>query len=205
MEVNLINYLWPLLVVVLSPLILPGYRLQVYHLFGVLLGLVGAFLVIGGGRLSLEPAYLPGYLMAAGDAVIWACYSLLTKRLPPFPNAAVGLFCLVSGLLSLAVFALSGSSFSIMALTAADWGLLFLAGIGPMGLAFFAWDAALKRGDPRIIGSLSYLTPLLSTVNLLLLTGKTLSPTSAAAMALIVGGAAVGSLDLWIKKPVETR
>jgi len=38
-----------------------------------------------------------------------------------------------------------------------------------MGGAFYAWDAALKRGDPRVIGALSYLTPLLSTVNLVLL------------------------------------
>ena len=66
-----------------------------------------------------------------------------------------------------------------------------------MGGAFYAWDAALKRGDPRVIGALSYLTPLLSTLNLVLLGGKRLSPTAGVAMALIVAGAVVGSLDLF--------
>jgi drug/metabolite transporter (DMT)-like permease len=66
-----------------------------------------------------------------------------------------------------------------------------------MGGAFYAWDAALKRGDPRVIGALSYLTPLLSTVNLVLLGGKRLSPVAGAAMSLIVAGAVVGSLELF--------
>jgi drug/metabolite transporter (DMT)-like permease len=62
-----------------------------------------------------------------------------------------------------------------------------------MGAAFFFWDAALKRGDPRTIGSLAYLTPLLSTLNLVLFAGKSLTPVSLVAMALIIGGAVVGS------------
>ena len=81
-------------------------------------------------------------------------------------------------------------------LAAMDWLVLVLLGLGPMGGAFYAWDAALKRGDPRIIGALSYLTPLLSTLNLVLLGGKHLSPVAGMAMALIVAGAVVGSLEL---------
>jgi drug/metabolite transporter (DMT)-like permease len=63
-----------------------------------------------------------------------------------------------------------------------------------MGAAFFAWDAALKRGDPRIIGSLAYLTPLLSTMNLVLFGGKKVGPLALVALVLIVGGAALGAL-----------
>nr|HMN62397.1 hypothetical protein [Anaerolinea sp.] len=53
---------------------------------------------------------------------------------------------------------------------------------------------ALKRGDPRAIGSLAYLTPLLSTLNLVLFAGQSLTPLSFAAMLLIVTGAVLGSL-----------
>lgn len=192
-EVNLINYLWPLLIVLLSPLVLPGFRLTGRHILGACMGLGGAFLIISGGRLGLEVEYLSGYLLAAGAAFIWALYSLLTKRLPPFPNGAVGAFCLCSGILALAAFALSGSTFSPASLTGADRLALLMMGLGPMGLAFFAWDAALKRGDPRVIGSLAYLTPLLSTLVLAAFSGRRLSPTTAIAMVLIVGGAVVGS------------
>jgi drug/metabolite transporter (DMT)-like permease len=198
-EANLINYLWPLLIVVLSPVFLRGYALAPRHVAGALLGLAGAFLVVSGGRLSLDVAYLPGYLLAAAAALIWASYSLMTKRLPPFPTGAVGGFCLASGALSLGLYFLEARLTPGAAsprLEAVDWLCLVLLGLGPMGGAFYAWDASLKRGDPRVIGALSYLTPLLSTLNLVMLGGKRLTAASAAAMALIVAGAAVGSLDL---------
>jgi drug/metabolite transporter (DMT)-like permease len=206
-EVNLINYLWPLLIVLLSPVFLRGFRLGPRHIAGALLGLSGAALIVSGGRLGLDKAFLPGYLLAAAAALIWACYSLLTKRLPPFPTGAVGGFCLVSGILSLGiyfggVFFAPGSGQGSTAIAASlprsllDWLYLVLLGLGPMGGAFYAWDAALKRGDPRVIGALSYLTPLLSTMNLVLLGGKALSPLAVAAMCLIVSGAVLGSLDV---------
>jgi drug/metabolite transporter (DMT)-like permease len=72
-----------------------------------------------------------------------------------------------------------------------------MLGLGPMGAAFYAWDAALKRGDSRVIGALAYLTPLLSTLNLVLWGGKHLTGVSMAAMGLIVLGAVIGSLDLF--------
>jgi drug/metabolite transporter (DMT)-like permease len=196
-EANLINYLWPLLIVLLSPLLLSGYRLRPYHLLGALMGLAGAGLIATGGRLSLDIANLKGYLFAAGAAFAWSSYSLLTKRVPAFPTAAVGGFCLFSGLMSLGLYAISGPAAAISGLTLEDWLFLLLLGLGPMGAAFFTWDAALKRGDPRIIGSLAYLTPLLSTFNLVVLGGRAFTWVSAVAMLLIVSGAVIGSLDLF--------
>ena len=200
-EVNLLQYLWPLLIVVLSPLYLPGCRLRLHHVAGSLLGLAGAALVLGGGKLTLQTANLPGYLLALGAALTWSSYSLLTKRVRPFPTGAVGGFCLASGLLSLGLFALetAATGAPAPALTGKDWTLLVLLGLGPMGSAFYTWDAALKRGDARVIGALAYLTPLLSTLNLVLWGGRHLSAASAGAMALIVLGAALGSLDLFLR------
>jgi len=193
LEANLINYLWPLLIVALSPLFL-GYRLHAQHILGALLGLAGAALIVTGGRFSLQLTYLPGYLLAFGAAVTWSIYSLLTKRLPPFETDAVAAFCAVSGVLAMLLYFLYGGSLvEIRMLTAKDWLLLALIGIGPMGAAFFFWDAALKRGDPRMMGSLAYLTPLLSTLNLALFAGQHLNMISLAAMGLIVGGAILGS------------
>jgi drug/metabolite transporter (DMT)-like permease len=193
-EVNLINYLWPLLIVVLSPVLVRGVILRPRHILGALLGLSGAALIATGGRLNLDARFLPGYLLAAAAALTWAVYSLLTRRLPPFPSEAVGLFCLISGLLALGLQAASPGGLTVVTrLGSGQWLGLILAGLGPMGAAFYFWDAALKRGDPRAIGSLAYLTPLLSTLNLVIFTGKTLSGSSLAAMALIIAGALVGS------------
>jgi drug/metabolite transporter (DMT)-like permease len=193
-EVNLLQYLWPLLIVILSPVYL-GSSLRRHHLLGAGLGLAGAALVISGGRLSLDLAHLPGYLLAVGAAFVWSSYSLLTKRVRPFGTGAVGGFCLASGLLALALHALGGhpAPFSV---SPRDWMFLVLLGLGPMGLAFYTWDAAMKRGDPRVIGALAYLTPLLSTLVLVLFGGRHLTALSGCAMGLIVAGAVTGSLDL---------
>ena len=130
----------------------------------------------------------------AGAALIWALYSLLTKRLPPFSTTSVSAFCLVSGLLALAFYFLTGGSLAqARTLTSHDWLIIVLCGLGPMGAAFFSWDAALKRGDPRRIGSLAYLTPLLSTLNLVVFARLPLTPVALAAMLLIISGALIGS------------
>ncbi len=192
-EVNILNYLWPLLIVALAPLYLRGYALAPRNLAGALLGLIGSVLVASGGRFAL----LPGYALAALAAFVWASYSLMSKRLPDFPTGAVGLFCFVSGLLSLGLWATAELAatgrVSPPAVTGTDAMYLLLLGLGPMGGAFYTWDAALKRGDPRTIGALAYLTPLLSTLNLVVFGGKSLSATSAAAMGLILAGAIVGT------------
>jgi drug/metabolite transporter (DMT)-like permease len=190
-EANLINYLWPLLIVVLAPLILPGTILTARHIMAALLGFGGAALLVTGGKLGFDSRYLLGYGCALTSAFIWSTYSLATKRMGDFPTGAVGAFCLLSGLLSLACHALLEPR---VVPAAGDWFWLAVIGIGPMGIAFFTWDAAMKRGDARAIGALSYLTPLLSTVLLAATGAGQLNVLSLAAMALIVGGAVLGTM-----------
>ena len=144
-----------------------------------------------------------GYLLALGSALIWANYSLQTKRSDlngtGFPTAAIGLFSLISGALSLVChFALEPA----VSLNAQDWLLLALMGLGPLGAAFFLWDKALKLGDARQIGILSYLTPLASTVLLIMVTNRALSWNIALAATLIIGAAVMGT---WVSARVETR
>ena len=70
--------------------------------------------------------------------------------------------------------------------------LIGVTGLGPLGAAFFLWDAALKRGDPSTIGILSYLTPLASTLLLMVTSNRQLTVWIAAAAVLIVGAAIAG-------------
>ena len=191
-EANLVNYLWPLFMVVLAPLLLPGLRLGRLHLLAALLGFAGAALAILGARDASAGAsgWAWGYLPALGSALIWATYSLLTKRVAPFPTAAIGLFGLLSGLLSLLChWALEPA----VTLSARDWMLLTVMGLGPLGAAFFLWDKALKLGDARQIGILSYLTPLGSTVLLIAVSGRAWSWSVGLAALLIVGAALIGT------------
>lgn len=189
-QANLINYLWPLGIVVMAPLFLPGVTLTRRHVGAALLGFAGAVLAILGRGGTAEVVWAWGYLPAAGSAFIWASYSLLTQRVTPFPTAAIGSFALVSGLLSIACHLLLEPA---VALSLQDALLIALLGLGPLGGAFFLWDAALKRGDARHIGVLSFLTPLLSTLTLLGMRGESPSASVALAAAMIIGAAVIAT------------
>lgn len=188
-EANLVNYLWPLFIVVLAPVFLPGLALRPAHVLAALAGFAGAAIaILGGGGAS--GAWSWGYLPALGAAFMWASYSLGTRRVASFPTAAIGLFGLVSGLLSLACHALLESP---VELSGRDWLLVAVMGLGPLGAAFFLWDKALKGGDARHIGILSYITPLASTALLMLVTGRPLTGSIALSAALIIGAAVLGT------------
>jgi len=189
-QANLVNYLWPLGIVVMAPLFLPGVHLAARHIAAALVGFAGAALAILGGAQGAEATWAWGYLPALGSAFIWASYSLLTKRVAAFPTAAIGSFAAVSGTLSLLCHVLLEPA---VALGARDLALIAALGLGPLGGAFFLWDAALKRGDARQIGVLSFLTPLLSTLTLLALRGEQPSLSVALAAAMIVGAAVVAT------------
>ncbi|CAM4121545.1 DMT family transporter [Roseateles saccharophilus] len=191
LQTNLINYLWPLGMVVLAPLLLPGLRWRAGQLGAALLGFAGAAVVIlGRSGASLAGGWHAGYGLALGSALVWSSYSLLTRRVPAFPTSAVGSFAAVSGLLALACHALWEPAVS---LSARDLLLIAALGLGPLGGAFFLWDAALKAGDPRRIGLLAFLTPLLSTAVVLVVTGQALTASLALGAVMIVGAAFWGS------------
>jgi len=151
-------------------------------------GFVGAALAIVGGR-GVAGGLSWGYAAALGSAFVWSTYSLLTRRVAHFSTAAIGLFGLVSGALALLCHAWLEPRTSI---GARELLLVACVGLGPLGAAFYLWDAALKRGDASRIGILSYLTPLASTVLLVVTTQRALTGWVAAAAALIVGAAIAG-------------
>ena len=188
-QANLVNYLWPLLIVVMAPLFLPDLRLRVAHVGAALLGFAGAAIAILGAGAS-NGGWAWGYVPALGSAFIWASYSLLTRRVTAFPTAAIGLFGLVSGLLSLACHVVAEPATT---LSAHDWMLIAAMGLGPLGAAFFLWDRALKHGDPRQIGVLGYITPVASTALLVLTSGKPATWSIAVAAGLIVCAAWIGT------------
>ncbi len=195
-EANLVNYLWPLLMVVLAPVLLVGVRLRPTHIVAAVLGFVGACVAIVGAQsgysrgASMFGGWAWGYLPALGSAFIWASYSLLCQRVSPFPTAAIGLFGLASGLLSLLCH---WTMESPVVLSSHDWALLGVMGLGPLGAAFYLWDQALKLGDVRQIGILSYLTPLASTALLMLTSHRALTWNIALSAVLILGAALLGT------------
>ncbi|MBB6307961.1 aromatic amino acid exporter YddG [Xanthobacter tagetidis] len=191
-EAGLINYLWPLLIVLLSAL-LPGGGLKRVHVVGALMGFAGTVvLLLGkGGFGGIEARYAPGYLAALACAFIWSSYSVLSRRFADVPTQAVAGFCLVTALLAAACHLAWEETVWPSGLL--EWSAVALLGIGPVGIAFYAWDIGMKKGDVRLLGVASYAAPVLSTLLLVLAGFAAPTWSLAAACLLIVGGAFVAT------------
>ncbi|CCD99179.1 EamA family transporter [Bradyrhizobium sp. STM 3809] len=193
-EAGLLNYLWPLLIVLFSAL-LPGERLAVHHVIGAALGLIGTALLFMGNGASFAADQLPGLAAAFVAAFVWAIYSVLSRRLKAVPTDAVAGFCLATSLFAAVVHAAIEPT--VWPDGAVQWLAVAGLGIGPVGAAFYAWDVGMKRGDIRVLGAASYATPLLSTAFLILAGYAKPSAAIAVAALLIAGGGLVAAKDLF--------
>lgn len=190
-EASLLAYLWPLLIVLFSAI--ADKQLKPQHAAGALLGLIGTYILISGksGGLSIDQNHWLGYIMALIAALIWSFYSVLNRRYHLAPLSLVFFFCLASAMGGLFI---NGIYELWIHPTPQQWVFIILLGLGPLGLAFFTWDEGTKHGNLPLLGTLAYLTPLLSTA-ILVFTGMT-AATSAIWLAtmLIIGGALVATI-----------
>jgi drug/metabolite transporter (DMT)-like permease len=197
-EAGLLNYFWPLLIVLFSGL-LPGERLRLHSVIGALLGLAGTVILFLGKGLAPALAFLPGYSAAFCAAFVWSGYSVLSRRFAAVPTAAVAGFCAMTALL--AALCHLGLETTVWPENTAQWLAVLALGVGPVGIAFYAWDIGVKRGDIRLLGVASYAAPILSTVALVLAGYAEASTTLGLAAVLIAGGGLLASKDMLRKKP----
>lgn len=196
-EAGLLNYLWPLLIVLFSSL-LPGERLMPHHIIGAVLGLAGTVLLFAGNTGSFAPGELPGLIAAFIAAFVWSTYSVLSRRLKSVPTDAVAGFCAVTALLATTAHMLAETT--VWPDTALQWLAVIGLGVGPVGAAFYTWDIGMKRGDIRVLGAASYATPLFSTAFLIVAGFAKASTNIAIAAVLIAGGGLIAAKDMVFRR-----
>src|SRR5437764_2013214 len=197
-QAGLINYLWPLLIVLLSGL-LPQERLRIHHIAGALIGLFGTIVLVGSrARLGFAEADTPGFAAAFVAAFVWAIYSVLSRRFANVPTDVVAAFCLIAAALSAICHV--GFEETVWPADAPEWLATLGLGLGPVGLAFYAWDVGVKRGDIRVLGAASYAAPVLSTVLLVLAGFAEATPSLALAAILIAGGGLLAAKDMLLRR-----
>jgi drug/metabolite transporter (DMT)-like permease len=193
-EAQLVNYFWPVLIVLLSSF-LPGERLRPHHFAGAMIALAGTVLLfLSRGGITFAQAYLPGFAAAFVAAFIWAIYSVMSRRNAAAPTDIVAGFCLATAALAaISHLALEQTQWPQ---TPGQWLAVLGLGIGPVGAAFYAWDIGMKRGDIRVLGVASYLAPLLSTAFLMLAGYTAPSVWLGLAAILIAGGGVLAAKDM---------
>jgi drug/metabolite transporter (DMT)-like permease len=166
LEVGLLNYLWPVLTLVLSGPLL-GYRARGTLWPGAALAILGVALVtLQGpgtslhGWLASSRNPLAAALGLAG-AFAWAFYSNLVRRWGPRAGAgAVPWFLLASGAAFLVLALARAAAPRLTAGVLAECAALALV----TGLGYLFWERAMRAGDHTLVAAASYLMPLFSTL-----------------------------------------
>lgn len=164
--VGLLNYLWPGLSLVFSVPLLRR-KASPWLGVGIALALAGVWMATGAGQegglaaMVREGSLLP-YSLAIAAAISWGLYSTLSKRWGgDQEGGAVPIFLLASGLLLGALRLTAFETTVWSARTLVELGYMALL---PGMLAYVLWDVAVRKGNLVLVASLSYLTPLLSTI-----------------------------------------
>jgi drug/metabolite transporter (DMT)-like permease len=183
-----------LLIVLLSTLIGNHTRIKAAQILGVILGFMGTALLVAtkDDHHVVMPYRIFGLAAAFACALIWSSYSVLNRRFRDVPSQAMVGVCGIVALLGWGTHCLI-DSVTVVHFMLSQLLAMFALGIGPVGLAFLAWDYGTKRGDIRLLGTISYAAPVLSTVSLVILGYSTATLNLAVACVLVVGGASIAT------------
>lgn len=195
-EVGLIQYLWPALTLALAVPIL-GKKAGPWLWPGLIVATAGAFLAKSGGQISwaslragLDANPWP-YGLAVVAAFSWALYSNLARRWAGESSVSgAPLFLTATGVVLTIVHAAGGGTYGLVFQPRPLLELAYLT-LFPTLLAYVFWDFAMRRGNIVLVSSLSFFTPLLSTLFSCLYLGVPMGAHLWAASAMVIAGAVI--------------
>ncbi len=183
-EVFVINYLWPVLVVLFASVIL-GERLKGSSILSILISFCGVVLIATRGNpLALKLANITGDVLAFFAAVSFALFSVLGKGSKYDNDISVFIYFAVSFLFSLLLL----PAFTLKHLTPDVIFWLLVNGIFANGISYIFWFEALKGTQTAIVSNMVYLTPFVALLFIRLFLGETIHTYSLEALMLIVIG-----------------
>lgn len=187
LEATLIIYTWPLLVIVFTTISL-GQKFRWFHIVAGLLGMAGIAVLLMGRGLGIGGFnLLPGHGWALVSALTWSVFSAVSARYPYLTSNFLGVVFFLSMVINGAVWLFYQGA------PLAPTQSLWIAGTASIffALGYAMWDFGMKHGNSQLIGAISFLTPVLTAVYLVLLGKADLTLYLLASLALVVAGIAV--------------
>ncbi len=189
-EVGMVNYMWPCLVVFLS-IFINNQKTRWWVYPGMAVSFLGITIVLGGDRgvdaaavarnVSGNPA---PYILAFLGALAWGLFSNLTKRWQIKENPTVLIFA-VDFLVFAALWACGCGG--IENATATGWISVVLGAVA-IGSGYAAWNYGVAYGNMTLLAIASYFTPVLSCVFAALWIGSRLGVSLLAGVAILIAG-----------------
>jgi drug/metabolite transporter (DMT)-like permease len=189
-QVNLLNYLWPVWIVLLSTLLIREKSRPLLAAAGALLGFAGIVVARGLSALMQPPEHPLPLALALLGGFLWACYSVLLRRWRiPEEQGGTAFHFTVCAVMSALAAAFRGEWNTLPAATPEALFWVIFGGIGPVGLAYHWWEIGVKRGNMPLISTLAYLIPIGSTLLIGLLFRSAMGPGLVPGAVLITAGA----------------
>ncbi|MBN2095411.1 MAG: DMT family transporter [Candidatus Aenigmarchaeota archaeon] len=184
-QVNVMNYLWPVFVILFSIPLLKE-RLTPVTLLSVSISFIGALIAFTGGNLRFSSDYTQGYILAALGALCYGLFSVLGQKWN-YENYSGMLVYSLSAAALIIPITLVFSSFTVPLVLTTWLAVAFLGGV-VNSLAVVFWFKALELGDTHKMANLVYAVPFLAMIWTYLLNAELFSAGSIVGLALIVMG-----------------
>ena len=168
-EAFIVNYLWPILVVVFAVLILKE-QITPKKILGIIFSFFGIVVVITNGDFSiLHLSNVFGILLALAGATVYGLFSVIGKKhnYDKFVSMMFYYFFSLFYALIAVLFFSEIPTISIHQL----FGLIWL-GFFTSGLGFVFWFLALKYGDTAKVSSIIFITPFISLIYIYFIAGE---------------------------------
>lgn len=167
LQVDIIILLWPILMVVFSWLLLKD-KLKPRHFVSCLLGFSSVILLNCTDQgFLLFSSWHSGYTYAAICAVLWSCYIVFTRHFSSIPSEMIGMYYGVGSIFTL-VAHMSFEDFVVP--TPGEWLTLLYMGTMVAGAAYICWDFGVKKGNIKLLATLSYGNSIVSLAWLVIFT-----------------------------------
>ena len=185
-EAQPLNFVWPLVLVLLSVPILKQ-KIRARDVLAILISFLGVLIISTEGRvLNLRFTDPLGVALATGSSIPWALYWIY--NLKDKQDEVVRLFLnftFASGYVLLLMLVLG--QFQAPSLKDA-LGITYV-GLFEMGITFLIWLKALKHAESTAsVTSLIYLVPFLSFIVIYFVLGEQILPSTVVGAVFIVGG-----------------
>ena len=161
-QANVVNYLWPVFIILFSiPILKEKWNYKT--ILAVLISFIGALVVFTGGDLSsFSNNYTLGYILAALGAVCYGLFSVIGKKLHYEKFTSMFIYYISATILIIPTVLLF-SNLVVPKLLTTIIPILLLGGVFN-SLAFVFWFKALKAGHTHKIANAVYIVPFLAIV-----------------------------------------
>ena len=190
-EAVVLNYTWPLVLVVLSiPLL--KQKVGIRGFIALFVSFLGTVIVVTiGDILGFNPGNTTGALMALGSALIWALFWI--QNLRDSRDEANKLFWnFLFGTLYAGVYMIMSTGIRMPSFEA-SLGMTYI-GFFEMGITFILWMMALQRSTSTAkVSNFIFLSPILSLVLIHFIVGEHIYLSSVVGLVLVLSG-------IWLQK-----